>query len=143
MTISQHAKDLLTKTVNIGSPCSGRPIIFVAYSLGGVLVKDAIVESRKFAQNPRARQVYDCCRAVFFFGIPHHSSSTAKLGRFLCNIVSAVPGSVSTYAEVLRRRGLSPDSKKLEIVTKDFIDVLDADVLEWRKRKRTVGFQSF
>ena len=133
MTISQHAENLLKKIVDIRSGHATRPIIFVAHSLGGILVKDAIVESRKFfqnSQNVRMGQVYEQCRAIFFFGTPHSGATLAEWGLLLSRILGSILGP-DTYEEILR--GLSPDSEKLEMVTKDFNDVLDADVPKWKK----------
>ena len=135
MTISQHAENLLKKTVDIRSGHATRPIIFVAHSLGGILVKDAVVESRKFSQNShnvRMRQVYEQCRAIFFFGTPHSGATLAEWGLLLSNILGSIPGP-DTYKKLLRE--LSPDSEKLEMVTKDFNDVLDADVPKRKKIK--------
>ena len=136
MTISQHAENLLRKIVDLRSGHSSRPIIFVAHSLGGILVKDAVVESRKFSQysqNFRMRQVYEQCRAIFFFGTPHSGATLAEWGVILSNILGSVLGPVSTYSKILRE--LRPDSEKLEMVTKDFNDVLDADIPREKKIK--------
>ena len=132
MTISQHATNLLAATVSRRAGHDSRPIIFVAHSLGGIVVEDAIIESRKYLQNPRMRQVYDHCRAIVFFGTPHLGSEFAEWGRLFTNIVSAVTP-VSTYKELLR--ALSPDSEKLGLVTKDFNDVLNADVPREKRLK--------
>ena len=134
MTISQHAENLLKRTVDIRSGHATRPIVFIAHSLGGILIKDAIIESRKYSQNSmnvRMRQVYEQCRAIFFFGTPHSGATLAEWGLFLSNILGAIPGPVSTYNKILRELG--PDSEKLEIVTKDFNDVLDADIPKWKR----------
>ena len=130
MTISQHAENFLKKIVDIRSGHLTRPVIFVAHGLGGILVKDAIVESRKFSQNVRMRQVYEQCRAIFFFGTPHSGATLAEWGLLLSNILGSIPGP-DTYKRILRE--LSPDSEKLEMVTKDFNDVLDADVPKSKK----------
>ena len=133
MAISKHAENLLKKIVDIRSGHATRLIIFVAHSLGGILVKDAIVESRKFfqnSQNVRMRQVYEQCRAIFFFGTPHSGATLAEWGLLLSNIIGSIP-SPHTYKRILRE--LSPDSEKLEMVTKDFNDVLDADVPKCKK----------
>lgn len=48
MTISQRARTLLEALTDQRFDCSERPIIFVVHSLGGLLVKDVIIESRKY-----------------------------------------------------------------------------------------------
>lgn len=133
MTISQHSQKLLFDTTITRADCSTRPIIFVAHSLGGILVKDAIIESRKYTKNPRMQQVYNQCRAIFFFGTPHLGAKAGEWGELITNIFGVMPIPVSTYSEVLH--GLSPDSEKLEMVTKDFNDILDAEVPDEKRIK--------
>lgn len=126
MTISHHGRDLLTRVANNRRNCMARPLIFVAHSLGGILVKDALVESNKYAQQPHMQAVSKQCRAIFFFGTPHQGSAFADWGLLLGNIVGTLPGGLSVYGGVLR--GLSPDSEKLESLTRDFNDMLNADI---------------
>ena len=133
MTISQHGRDLLTRITNSRRHCLSRPLMFVAHSLGGILVKDAIVESKKYTHQPRMQAVANRCRAVFFFGTPHLGSSFAEWGRILSNIVGALPGGLSMYDGVLR--GLSPDSEKLDSLSRDFNDMLNANVPNEQKLK--------
>ncbi len=136
MTISQHAENLLKRIVDIRSGHATRPIVFIAHSLGGILVKDTIVESGKYSpksMNVRMRQVYEQCRAIFFFGTPHSGATVAEWGLLLSNILGSIPGPVSTYNKILRELG--PDSEKLERVTKEFNDVLDAEIPKWKRIK--------
>lgn len=126
MNISQHGRNLLEEVVSRRNKCKTRPIIFVAHSLGGIIVKDAIVESRKYVQQPRMQEVANSCRAIFFFGTPHSGADAAEWGIVLSNIVGTIPLGPSTYKEILR--GLSPDSEKLDNLTRDFNDILNADI---------------
>lgn len=50
MTITQHAENLMHNVASIRVQCRGRPLIFVAHSLGGILVKGALNESRQISQ---------------------------------------------------------------------------------------------
>ena len=45
MTITRHSEDLMYKLAGMRLACRGRPIIFTAHSLGGILVKGALNES--------------------------------------------------------------------------------------------------
>ena len=49
MTISQHGESLLNRVAGErrSSNVTGRPLLFVAHSLEGLLVKEALVEAKK------------------------------------------------------------------------------------------------
>ena len=126
INISQHGRNLLEAVVSRRNKCKTRPLIFVAHSLGGILVKDAIVESTKFVQQPRVQEVAKSCRAIFFFGTPHRGADAADWGLLLSNIIGTIPPGPSTYKEILK--GLSPDSEKLDNLARDFNDILNATV---------------
>ena len=138
MTISQHGRDLLEEVINSRSKCKTRPIIFVAHGLGGILVKEAIVESKKYIQQPRMQEVANFCRAIFFFGTPHLGANAADWAIVFSNIVGAIPLGVSTYKEILR--GLAPDSEKLDNLARDFNDILNADI-PFEQKIRIFSFQ--
>jgi hypothetical protein len=126
MTISQHAQQLLQQVTNARANCRGRPIIFVAHSLGGILVKDAIVQSCKYDDQPHLQDVSSSCHAICFFGTPHMGSNAARYGEILARIISVAPGSPSSYKEVLR--GLKLDSEKLHLVEADFSSLLNRNI---------------
>jgi len=65
------------------------PIIFVAHSLGGIVVKDAL----KFSEDQLGFQehlhsVFRCAFGVVFFGTPHRGSDLASLGSTAARIAS-------------------------------------------------------
>jgi hypothetical protein len=126
MTMSQHAWDLLIKVTNSRSECRGRPLIFVSHSLGGILVKDMIIESLKNKHQPHLQDAGNACRAIFFFGTPHDGAGSAEWGLMLSNIVGTLPGGFSAYRNILR--GLAPNSEKLSSVNRDFFDLLDEPI---------------
>ena len=63
-----------------------RPLIFVAYSLGGLLVKQALIESSKQARDSRDRNLHEIYYAVIFFGTPYRGSSNALIGLIVVGI---------------------------------------------------------
>ncbi len=46
-TISQYGTQLLGRVADARIECEARPLVFVAHSFGGILVKDALYESTK------------------------------------------------------------------------------------------------
>ncbi|RMZ78821.1 hypothetical protein DV738_g3687, partial [Chaetothyriales sp. CBS 135597] len=69
-----------------------RPIIFICHSLGGLVVKRALIYSRESRhQNlERHRSVYVATYGILFLGTPHTGSDLAKWGLLLERISSTV-----------------------------------------------------
>jgi len=99
---------------------SGRPIVFVAHSLGGLLVKEALVESKKQRPDSHKIDVYKSTQGIVFFGTPHKGSNDAKWGLILRSIASAA---FDTNDKIIR--ALEPDSELLEKLARDFQDIID------------------
>ena len=66
---------------------SRRPIIFIAHSLGGIIVKQALVWAHR---EPRYKTVKDHTIGVVFFGTPHRGSDKANYGKTLANVATGV-----------------------------------------------------
>lgn len=118
MTITQHGRQLNAKLAQERSRSQGRALIFVAHSLGGILVKDALDEARQDTSEPANVDIVTSCQAVVFMGTPHLGADAADWGEMLSNIVGALPGGPSTNSRVLR--GLQPESEILDRITRNF-----------------------
>ncbi|KAL9103273.1 MAG: hypothetical protein Q9163_001675 [Psora crenata] len=67
-----------------------RPIIFVAHSLGGIIVKSALIHSdaaRKGALEEH-RSIKTSTYGIMFMGTPHQGSGSALMGKLLVNVAS-------------------------------------------------------
>ncbi|OKL55592.1 hypothetical protein UA08_09132 [Talaromyces atroroseus] len=121
-----HAKNLLAN-LKRDRP-EGRPIIFVAHSLGGILVKEVLRRSNESTQDI----VVDIVRstsAVVFLGTPHRGSSkAADIGQAFRQAASTLLR-VDSNAAILR--ALGADSPELELGRESFIVL-------WRKYKFSV-----
>jgi len=122
LNLSQLGRGLLNRVVGerCRSKASGRPIVFVAHSLGGLLVKEALVESKKQQPDSHKTDVYKSVQGIVFFGTPHKGSNDAKWGLILRSIASAA---FDTNDKIIRV--LEPDSELLDKLARDLQDIID------------------
>jgi len=125
MTITQHAEDLMHKVAGVRGHCRGRPLIFIAHSLGGILVKGALNESRQMSQ-PQYADLFSSCQAIVFMGTPHVGADIAAWGTWTSNIVGALPGGFATYSKVLE--DLKPESQTLYSISRRFNEILNQPI---------------
>lgn len=89
--VDGHAKSLLNDLYlnRSRANASGRPIIFVAHSMGGLVFTSAILQSRNHTDHTEShlRAVFDCTRAVAFMAVPHKGSFKATLCRMGTKLV--------------------------------------------------------
>ncbi|MCJ1451370.1 hypothetical protein MMC28_001706, partial [Mycoblastus sanguinarius] len=87
--ILDHAKNLLASLVDQREDDDGkqRPIIFMAYSLGGIIVKQAINWANIESQYHNIR---DHTLGIVFFGTPHRGSEKGSYGKVLANVAAGV-----------------------------------------------------
>ncbi|KAI1098910.1 hypothetical protein F4804DRAFT_102373 [Jackrogersella minutella] len=67
-----------------------RPIVFIGHSLGGIVVKTALVhsDSTRVGHLERHRNVILSTSAVLFMGTPHQGSDSTAYARILANVLS-------------------------------------------------------
>ena len=66
---------------------SKRPLIFIAHSLGGIVVKQTLVWAHR---EPRYKAIKDHTLGIVFFGTPHRGSGKANYGKILANVAAGV-----------------------------------------------------
>ncbi|CZR66049.1 uncharacterized protein PAC_15950 [Phialocephala subalpina] len=64
---------------------SARPIIFIAHSLGGIIVKQALVTA--YRGDGTYVMISNSTYGIAFFGVPHHGTKYATWGRIAARIV--------------------------------------------------------
>lgn len=127
MTIDQHTQTLLQGIGNSRALRRQRPIIFVAHSLGGILVKNAIIFSAKYKLgNLYLWDISESCHAILFFGTPNRGTGSAKLGAMIANVIGTLPCGPSVDNNILR--SLEPDSEKLASIITDFNYIMEDNV---------------
>ncbi|KAI9710418.1 MAG: hypothetical protein M1812_007454 [Candelaria pacifica] len=137
--ISQHGRGLLAAVLTDRKrlDCLARPLIFVAHSLGGLLVKEALIESQKQGKSHPEDDLSKTCPAIIFLGTPHRGSSDAHWGQILSNIAGAVQ--IDTNNSILRDLDPSSGSSKLEDLRRDFGDILDEGLIRIYSFQESAG----
>ena len=119
-SIFHHSETLLSDLAMLRSSAldQAKPIIFIAHSLGGIVVKDAL----SMSSNERTffHEISPATMGVMFLGTPHHGTKIASLGKMafeLSRLLFQKPN-----IKVLR--GLEADSEILERITRSFGQIL-------------------
>ncbi|CAH0021695.1 unnamed protein product [Clonostachys rhizophaga] len=87
-SLLSHSKDLLFSLARHG--VHNRPLIFVAHSLGGIVVKEMLGRSSSSAEDD-LRNIVESTAAIVFLGTPHRGSPEfAAIGESLRSIVSSL-----------------------------------------------------
>ncbi|QKX60478.1 uncharacterized protein TRUGW13939_07623 [Talaromyces rugulosus] len=106
--VREQAVNLLNRLASKREDAEERPIIFVAHSLGGIIVKWALVEA-KLDDNYKA--IRDATYGIAFFGTPHQGGNFAKLGDIAASIVRVVlHNPKNTFMEALKKDSLFSDN---------------------------------
>jgi hypothetical protein len=109
-SIFTHGSSFLLALGRQRLKCKGRLIIFVAHSLGGLVVKQALIEAKKQEpHDPTLYDVYLSSFAVIFFGTPHRGSDVA----YWASVFSTIAEAVQVDANQKILRDLSPDASNL------------------------------
>ncbi|HZQ44812.1 MAG TPA: hypothetical protein VFA99_16270 [Acidobacteriaceae bacterium] len=76
MTITDLASVIVNRMKSNGVFSRHKEVIFVAHSLGGLLVEKILLTYHKDAPSEKVK-------AIFFYGTPHEGSRLANIGRFI------------------------------------------------------------
>ena len=120
--IAEHGLTLLNAILSKRHNCPLRPLVFVTHSLGGILVKQALVESEKAARDDSECNLHKVCKGVLFFGTPHRGSSDAYWGALLANLAKTMQLDVNKA--ILHDLDPSNNSPTLDVLQEDFIGLM-------------------
>ncbi|KAJ5228284.1 hypothetical protein N7489_008992 [Penicillium chrysogenum] len=106
--------------------CSNRPIIFICHSLGGLIVKRALIYSRSLSneKTEHLRSVYVSTFGILFLGTPHNGSDIAKWGLLLHNICNAVLPKRFMEASPQLVKALRTNNETLQHINSLFVDIM-------------------
>ena len=119
MGIADFANDLLSRLQDArrSSTERKRPILFICHSLGGIVVKRAIILAHE--DSDTYHDLQDAVKGVVFMGTPHRGSQIATFAQIAANILnSLMPG--NTIKRPLMR-ALSTNSRELEEINRSFV----------------------
>ncbi|KAJ5133222.1 Alpha/Beta hydrolase protein [Penicillium atrosanguineum] len=130
LTIDNYSTSLFHALVGLRgkTETTERPIIFVAHSLGGLVVANAL--SRPRGADEATKELADRTIGTLFLGTPFHGSSKAKYGNLAISILSYFMPTQKRNIEDLKER-----SVKLISINDAF-----AKFLKERDRSRTKPF---
>ncbi|OCL01768.1 hypothetical protein AOQ84DRAFT_425923 [Glonium stellatum] len=99
-SVFSHSKDLLFALCR--ERMLDRPLIFIAHSLGGIVVKEMLARSSASTET-ELKNVVDSTAAVIFLGTPHRGSpDLAALGEWVRSVVSTLRmGTTSAILDAL------------------------------------------
>ncbi|KAA6414440.1 MAG: hypothetical protein FRX48_01189 [Lasallia pustulata] len=106
--VREQAINLLNRIASKREEAEERPIVFVAHSLGGIVVKRALVEAKL---DDSYKSIREATYGIAFFGTPHQGGNFAKLGDIAASIIRGVlRNPSSTFMEVLKKDSLFSDA---------------------------------
>ena len=119
-SIFHHSENLLSDLVMLRKSDAAKlkPLIFIAHSLGGIVVKDAL--SLSGHESTVINAVLPATIGVMFLGTPHHGSRAASLGKKMFEVSKIF--FKKPNLQVLR--GLESNSEILERISRSFGQIL-------------------
>lgn len=98
---------------------SQRPIVFICHSLGGILVKKALILAHENLSNTYYKDVVDNTKAIIFLGVPHKGSNSAWWANFAANALKAA--SIGRTTNTAFVAALRKNSNTLINISKQFV----------------------
>jgi hypothetical protein len=96
-----------------------RPLLFVVHSLGGIVVKEALRQSRSGNMNKnRTHSIFLATTAIVFFGTPHGGSDPFPIARGVALRLGRALG-IKVNEDIVRT--LMPSSERLRELRDEFI----------------------
>jgi protein SERAC1 len=101
-TVREHAHTFINDLASQRTEAVGRPIIFVAHSLGGLICQDALLICQNPDEDAQA-DILSSTRGIAFLGTPHAGSDLERFATAMANIVSLVKKPNKRLLQVLNK----------------------------------------
>ena len=114
--LSNHAENLVGDLVGKReeTDTESRKLLFIAHSLGGLVIELALTCSRNAVEN-HLRQIEQHTTGIVFLGVPHSGSDLASSTEFLTQILRLLKQANTDIVGVLK-----PGSEMLRVTEKNF-----------------------
>ena len=134
-TVFQHAETLLLdiSTLRRSVADKTRPIIFIAHSLGGIVVKEALCLSK--IEETFLNEVLLATAGVCFLGTPHRGSKVASIGKTVFGLSKVL--FQDPNLKILR--ALEVESEVLERIGRDFCHIMREGKVRVHSFREEVG----
>jgi hypothetical protein len=114
--VACHGKSLAFAVLDQRVNVEGRPIIFVAHSLGGLVCEAALILSQKRAI---LQPIFTDTLGVIFLGTPHNGATIAHWGHRIARYISTFRRANADILDTLK-----PGSQELISIAEDFQHLL-------------------
>lgn len=125
--IHQHAQTLVTSLTlhRRGQGSFKNPIIWVCHSLGGILVKRALLYSNdvRAPHHEDYRSIFVSTFGIIFLGTPHSGSSAASWGLMIQAMSDAIIPRKFFESEPVLLKTLKKDNETLANISSHFLDI--------------------
>ncbi|GAB0136668.1 hypothetical protein EsDP_00004962 [Epichloe bromicola] len=125
--IHQHAQTLVTNLTMFrkSEGTYKNPIIWVCHSLGGILVKRALLYSNdvKVTHHEDYRSIFVSTFGLMFLGTPHCGSDAATWGLMLQGMADAIMPRKLFQSESVLLKTLKKDNETLANINNHFLDI--------------------
>lgn len=119
--IEDKALDLLNRLgAERDETTDRRPIVFICHSLGGIVVKKALILAHERSSDSAFKDILMNTKAIAFLGVPHKGSDSAWWANFAANALKGASIGLSTNNALVA--DLRKDSSVLSNISKQFID---------------------
>lgn len=122
-SIEQHAANLCAELANFRRGVdANRPLIFVVHSLGGLVLKAALLHANESRANHTSHvaAIVDSTAAIAFMGTPHRGSDQAQWGSILASALNYVK---QDNSELIKR--LNKEEPRLDLLQERFMKFLE------------------
>ncbi|PVF91289.1 hypothetical protein CPB86DRAFT_719725, partial [Serendipita vermifera] len=110
-SIFHHAETFVADLTQVRSANPERPIIFLAHSLGGIILKKALALCHGASYNSDYRYIKVSTYGILFFGTPHSGANNVELAQWMGKLLSIYMFTDDTIIKDLNR-----DSTELQSI---------------------------